>query len=298
MSEDAEIQKTMEMMLKQTKCGASVWTTFRWMGNLLYLACWLIALPVELLLNRRMGRRYTGFLPLIGAFAFFLAWMTVGAGVFQKAAEPSKIWVFGPLPIMLIMAAAVICNRAANWWRFQSDEQVHSFSNGVPVYLFPPTTLTARLAKKAGTIEPSDLNWRKQVSAIKDGSAGSMTFATGIARYFWNQLLGFGREWRSGGMPTGPIMWIACTMVHPALLMVGAGLLFGLNAAVASYLMLAGTAIFLKARIQKAMISETIYDLFDARIEQKFVQSLSDPKRLEPVESAGFVASRFAHSSI
>lgn len=47
-------------------------------------------------------------------------------------------------------------------------------------------------------------------------------------------------------------------------------------------------AILVKARVQKGFVVESVYDIFDARIEQSLTQALKSPQQLRLIEAKGF----------
>jgi len=95
-------------------------------------------------------------------------------------------------------------------------------------------------------------------------------------------------EWRTGQVPTGTVVWLAATVLHPLLLGVLAVLVAQANRPLGIYLAIAAVGIFFKARVQKALVVESVYDLFDGRIEQEFKRSIAEPVKLDAVERAGF----------
>lgn len=301
---DAEMNQTVEAFLKQTRCGASVWTTFRLISNLLYSLCWTWALPVELILNRRMGRRYTGLLPVVVAF-------TLAAGVlvasfamsFQRAkgGTPSSLALTGGYTAiglgMGVLLLALLRHRIGAWWRFRSGDQVHSFSNGIPFWLHLPKPLVgvvAKHTKAASAPEPID---RSHKAVSPQGGTGEIMQAISLVlRHLGKQFAPFVQEWRSGAIPTGPFMWIASTVVHPLLIAAVALFVIPVSPVLAVYLAIAGGAIFLKARLQKAVAVEAVYDIVDSRIEHEFMEALSNPAQLRQAEQRGVIVPGIART--
>lgn len=302
---DGGIGELMQQVIKATKCGASIWATFRFVSNALFALCWVVALPLELVLNRRMGRRYTGILPLLGSTLLLGAWFFLAGPALAKARSSSFQPGAGispsqtlPLMVGMLLLFAVWRHRLANWWRFQSNDQVHSFSNGVPFYLYLPRPLARFVASRTTRTEPPSWNWAQRVQALKAGKGTIVRFAIDLAGHLWQQVLGFFAQWRSGQVPTGPLQWIASTVLHPALVIAIALVAMRWNAVVAFYAIFAAMAIFMKARIQKALVVESIYDLFDGRIEQEFTHAISQPHRLRAVEQTGFTVPGLAKAVV
>jgi hypothetical protein len=186
----------------------------------------------------------------------------------------------------------VFRHRLANWWRFRSTDQVHSFSNGVPFWLHPPQVLTGWLPATAaapgvGLAEP-----RPAARMGKGVSPMNAAVLAALAGELRDRLITEGRavlsDWRQGQAPTGTLAWIAATVVHPVLVFLLGLLVIGWSFPLGLYVAAAASAIFIKARVQKAIVVESVYDLFDARIEQEFTRALAEPVRLDAVERTGF----------
>lgn len=272
-------------LVQNTRPGASVWTTFRWLGNTVYAVGWVCALPVELVLNRRMGRRYTGLLPV----TLSLIWMVLVIGIAgrllggfgQSTALGAGVSTGVVIAIVLL---AVLRHRFANWWRFRSADQVHSFSNGIPFWLCPPRVLLRALPEPGTARPPSPLAAGAPMTTV---SAALHAAASELTTRLAAEAARAASEWRRGQVPTGAAVWIAATVLHP-LLLLGVGLLVTLaNVALGAYLMAAAVAVFLKARVVKAGVVESVYDMFDGRIEQEFKRSIAEPVSLDAVERAG-----------
>lgn len=293
---------SMQSFLQSIRCGASIWTTFRFISGVIFAFCWIIALPVELVLNRKMGRRYTGFLPLFGAYIVmhFVFIAALPQRSWMGVSMPSTGAEFGPLLMFLVMGAAIVRHRFASWWRFRSHEQVHSFSNGVPFWLHPPKVLVNLVPSpkpSAAKATSTKASMPKPPPDANAPLAKKIEYAlVAFADFLIEQVPSVFREWRSGEIPTGPITWMLATIAHPAMLFGSSIPVSLLNAPMGSYLMFAAVAIFLKARIQKAMIVETVYDLFDARIEHSFTQSLANPEKLRDIERTGLAVPGIARA--
>ena len=288
---DEEIGQAAAQALKSVRAGSSVWTTLRFLSNLLFALCWIVALPIELLLNRRMGRRYSGFLPLclsVTLVMTVLIFVSSGPSAFQAEAAKHltlQPWFQRCCITLGIIGLAVFRHRAANWLRFRTEDQVHSFSCGFPIYLqlpfvnrLTPDQPTATPILATTTQDKKKARWKTLDTVMGDA----------LLHLLGPELKHFLSEWIRGRVPSGPFLWYASTVLHPVLLGAGAIALLKVDAPVASYCGLAAGAIFLKARIQKAIIVESLYDLFDARIEQDFMRSLGEPQRLNTVEQRGF----------
>ena len=301
---EESLKAAVSQMLKSIRCGASVWTTFRFISNVLYAACWVVALPVELLLNRRIGRRYSGILPLFVGVVIMVQYLNFASSAVATANKTQ--WV-GPILeasgaariALLVVLIALLGHRLSNWWRFRTDDQVHSFSPGIPLWMHPPRALAAllprpRTAASSGapeTIPPA----ADPTFGLRSMDVGVVS--TALLQGVRAELNGILHAWRSGAVPTGSIVWIATTVVHPiALSVFGTFVLRRIDLGLASYLAIAALAIFVKARIQKAVVVESVYDLFDARIEQEFTRALSDPVRINQVEAKGFTVPGLART--
>jgi hypothetical protein len=204
--------------------------------------------------------------------------------------------LFGLVMLMLLG------HRVSNWQRFRTSDQVHSFSNGIPCWVLPPKWSLKILTPEKDTDQgqtPAPAV-TSDGGSIADVKATPQPVATGmiaVARDAWAALRAhlaqefrtYVQEWRRGEVPTGAITWYAATIVHPLVLFIAAGFVGILHVGFGVYLSVAAIAIFIKARIQKALMVETVYDIFDSRIEQSFRSSLSDPLRLRSVERTGYI---------
>ncbi len=227
-----------------------MWTAFRWVSNLLYGLCWIIALPVELFFNRRVGRRYAGVIPVacstIVLTAVMLAPALLEAYRTPQAAsefDPASLW---PVAIVLgLFALCVLRQRLASWWRFRSNAQVHSFSSGVPCWL----NLPQWFVKSSPPVKLTDVSPIPPAMPIPRSPFEALRQEARIL--LGAELRGFLSSWFEGHVPRGPIMWIASTVVHP-LLLIGLGVYFMPYHPLGAYVAVAGLAVFVKARIQKA----------------------------------------------
>lgn len=308
----AEVKSAINGMVQYTRCDASVWTTFRWLGNLVYALGWVFALPVELVLNRRMGRRYTGLLPVtisLLVLSAFIGLLGNFSNMFTQpvaSSQPRAMWGATPpapvaaatatgagigtgmlLTILLtIVLLALLRHRFANWWRFRSSDQVHSFSNGMPFWIYPPRALLRVVAaSSAATERPAASAPPVQLNTVGAALSAAVNEVTTKLSAEGSRALA---EWRSGQVPTGTVVWFAATLLHPLLLGGVALLVSQANRPLGNYLAIAAVGIFFKARVQKAFVVESVYDIFDGRIEQDFKRSLSEPVRLDAVERSGY----------
>lgn len=295
-----------QSFLRSLRFGASAWTTFTFISQLLMTACWIVALPVELMLNRRMGRRYNGVLPLILSFVAWLIILSIGvttnirsAGSREEYIARASVEMIINLVIVALLLFGFVRHRFSAWLRFGGPDEVHSFSNGVPFWLYPPRLFVSAVNSSlpAVAIVPP-VDWRAEFQSARQSSFASLTLARRAAAQLRHHLSVFWVEWRSGQVPTGPIMWIAATVVHPILLAVAAIALRRENGPFGLAITVAAIAIFLKARIHKAMIVESIYDLSDSRLEQEFTQALADPNRTRYVERSGLVMPGIARTVV
>lgn len=291
MADGAEVG---QKIMQSTRCGAGIWGTFRWLANFVFAMCWIVALPVELVLNRRVGRRYSGLVPLLLSLVVLVPCLVLPLAVPTQSRWASSVVVDQRGLLLSILAiaiflAAVLRQRIAGWWRFRSNEQVHSFSSGVPFWLHPPKDFMEMWGDEPKPGPEAAIPKPPAKPANKPATTFLGMVGEEITRNIADQWKPFVQQWNRGEVPTGPIAWFGATIVHPLALAVGAILLAPIQAVFAGYLLMAAAAIFLKARIQKALIIESIYDLFDARIEQAFTRELSVPQALNEAERAGLV---------
>jgi hypothetical protein len=327
-----EVNALGQELLRKTRAGTSFWTTFRWIADFVYGVCWIIALPLELLLNRRMGRRYNAMLPMavailgvVGLYSYF-GWsikamqelQTRGGvplafaitprlvpdnsllaptqpGQFPRPRLPATANAAVPVPqalssspyflpvVMGVLLLALIAHRVDNWWRFRTTEQVHSRHCGTPHWVWWLWQAMARL-KPTGQ-EAAAVMEAKPSAVLPEGTSKTPTVGN-VSR---QSLRSFLRGAMVGVPPTGALAWLASTILHP-LGLVGIGIaMTPFDIVVALHLYLVAVAIFLKARIQKALVVEAIYDVFDARIERVFMRGLESPKDMPTAARAGMV---------
>ncbi|MDX2147931.1 MAG: hypothetical protein SFZ23_10445 [Planctomycetota bacterium] len=290
---EGSISETLAPLVRSTKCGTSIWTTFRWLGNIMYGAAWVIALPVELVLNRRIGRRYAGLLPLAISFLVLSFFLGMSSFLSTRGFEGPRtgLGLWGTAIIYGLLAVGLLHQRLGNWWRFRGNEHVYSFSNGIPIWLFLPRPISFRLGQMM-TFDrpaPSDDWSNAPISASTPWAAARALLSPFLAhlRAHWSY---FFDQWRSGVIPAGPIAWIGATIVHPIIVIALAVPASRLDGGLSTYLVLAGIAIFFKARIEKANAVETVYNVFDSKIEQQFVQAITRPGDMVMVERQGLTA--------
>lgn len=296
MNEDPIPAKLVELFDRYSKH-----LSLQWLSKAVYFVCWMVALPLELVMNRRMGRRYAGAGPLAISLAVYLAIINYaslrsyglpgGFGTRNAALGRSD---FVLVIVGFIIVLAMIGNRFANWWRFRSNEQVHSYASGIPFWLFPPKFLLLGTRKSA-----ADAARKPWDEGLPRGPMGIGTFfrvAWAFFRFGFSALSQFRREWRSGAVPTGPIAFLMATVLHPFITILMGALIAVVCKPLAVYFLWASVAIFIKGRIEKSEAVERIYDLFDARIDQEYTAALANPVKLRDVEAKGVIVPGLARS--
>lgn len=343
----SEMGRAIGAIFGKIKASASVWGVFRGLTNLVFLLCWVLALPWELLFNRRVGRRYMGLAPLAASLALLAFGVSLGASAYhaaklallaqqQQQQERSQFfdpragnagagWASGGTGVpgrsdraqpaatgadgvfnstrllltLLVVAvwAASVVQRWANWQRFRTEDQVHSFASGVPWWVHPPRWLAARLLGRGKTgafhasmeIKPDRAGGSDRVPA--SGAWEVLVLLRDTVRTDLRQML---EDMRGGRAPGGVLAWIAATVIHPALVLLLSLPVMSVSGPIAVYMQLGAIAMFIKARIEKALLIETVYDLYDARLTQQLHTALAEPKRLESLGRAGVVMPGFA----
>jgi hypothetical protein len=323
-----------QQIMSKTRAGASLWTSLRWLSDILYCLCWIIALPVELVCNRRIGRRYFSTLPVIISVTIMTLFLTLGYasrlmlssqlaelnqprpmprfGAPQAATSPTvdpaviqqvmkdlsrelplsgSPWVlWGALGLL---GVAFFSHRLMNWWRFRTTEQVHSRACGMPHWVWWVWEVAHRNKRCNPSSPVGDALTPDQLkSAVAGGGLGDklvelIDVASASLRRLW-------RSFGSDPTPSGPLAWACSTVIHPLLLGVGAIILTTIDPIYGAYGVLAAIAIFIKARIQKALVVEAIYDIFDARLEQVFMRGLERPEEMATAKRAGMVVPTLA----
>jgi hypothetical protein len=190
--------------------------------------------------------------------------------------------------VLLALAVAMVGHRILNWWRFRTTEQVHSRSCGTPHWVWWVWGLAGQhRGSKPSSVEAAAVSNDDIQAAATTGGLGDklVEFSSLVGR-------GLHRQWQSFGndsVPTGPFAWACSTILHPLLLALAGLLVAWIDPIYGLYMLMAAFAIFIKARIQKALVVEAIYDIFDARLEQVFMRGLERPEEMSTAKRAGMV---------
>lgn len=296
-------------ILKPT-LGTSVLKTFRVVTGVLYLASWLIALPGELILHRRVGKRHMNsvvfglsliLLTGLGVLAVrgHQAWVTP-SGIYPPGyvvpASPSSgsgIW-FGFMFAGSLIAFA--CHYVANRRRFGQVDQGHSMDTGVPWLCYPSITPERKNPfddSGAGnlTAESADPSLFDSEPKLADDPATLRTVAAypmSVIRQLRGHLAEHTAKLKNGEVPYGAFAWLTLSTIEPCLLLVAGGLFviksgtFGFGI----YLGLVGIAMATKAAILAAEFKEKVYDDNDGRLEIEAMRRWREGKPLSAVSAA------------
>ncbi|MCC6970568.1 MAG: hypothetical protein IT434_10135 [Phycisphaerales bacterium] len=253
--------------------GASVWKTFQKITAIVMMVAWLIALPVELVLHRRVNKRWmnTAFcvlaVVLLAALASFLSKPDLAT---VRALPPAErlIAIKAALKTMQPFEHLFVCSALAfgvHYWsnrrRFRTAQQGHSFDSGIPWLVFPP------LARWWLPLDAA--------SRLLDGIARSQRLPMRLLRGWAESLRCHLLQIGAGEFPYGPVTWLVVSLLEPVLLLLAGVLFFRHGSApFGIYLMIVAVAMFLKASIIEASWRERVYDEMDGRLEGEAMKQL------------------------
>jgi hypothetical protein len=312
MEDLVELKQVASHIKRNTHVGASFWTTFRWLADIVYGLCWMLALPLELVTNIRVGRRYASLLPLVISAAVFVAFTVFAAPFLWRFVATAIRWmgttdggkaiytafevpwtishsiVFTPwfLPIaIVVIGLSLLRHRLGNWMRFRGGRQIHSRSPGISLsaYMFFSQEGTAGDGTRSITLSPEPI------------IAPPVTVAK-----IWRALPQITQEAISQldrGLAPEILTykgWLVDTVAVPLAWLIVGFVVTRWEPVLGMYLMVAGGAIFLKARIAKAHVVELVYDMVDGRIDQEFRQSLGKPAALDRSARSGVIVPSIA----
>lgn len=265
---------------------ASLCKTFGKLSDFAFLVCWLACLPTELILHRRVGKRYqnTVFfvlsqLVLVLVVAMFLPSLPLGGSVeaIQARAQAVQQQLAGTfLPFNILSWTAIIAF-LLHWWcnrrRFGTPEQIHSFDVGIPWLIYPPALLwrlfvgrsNARAEDGGGAVGGAPGGAIGSVETLAYPATGFLRNARRFVRHHFARL-------NNDACPYGPLTWLTLAVIEPAIL-IGTGLAVAALSSHYSgfgvYLAFVGFALFIKGRIYQAQWREWVYDQNDQRIEME-----------------------------
>ena len=276
--------------------GTSVIKTFRVLFGIILTLCWLICLPVELILHRRIGKRYSNTVFVIVAYLLLnFSVAVVGVVAFDLIrpmsahASPATLSPNDPTMLRIALAlmpfnwfylaafVAFVCHYVGNRRRFGTPEQGHSLDPGIPWIVYPPKFVVALVLDNESSTELA-----LQPDQPMNGRAGSPPrwLNSPLAAPI-RHILACGRahiaDLRAGKHPYGPVTWWACVLVEPALLIVG-GIGIAIQAPVflgfGVYLGIVGGAMWVKGRIWAADWRDRVYADVDQRLEAEAMQNI------------------------
>jgi hypothetical protein len=258
---------------------ASVWKTFGVLTGLLYFGAWMISLPAELILHRRVGKRY------MNSFFFacsFVLLSVITAGLIH-ACLPGPIREIAakgvealPAPVAMsattlgfVMLASIIAfaiHKFANRMRFGTPVQGHSFDAGIPHLAYLPfSQKVAKFLLDQMPPEPPEFASRPEASVMEMES-----FPLAVLKRFHRYVRHHLSALAEGAAPYGPVTWLVISIVEPLLLAAfGIALLASVSLATPFgwYLVLLAAAILFKALMHRADWMERAYNDVDQRLE-------------------------------
>jgi hypothetical protein len=283
---------------------ASIWNTFYKLSLLLCLGFWMLCLPAELILHRRVGKRYANtFFVAVSLFVLVAvagvilgttqAWESLPsihklADVKWVRVEMPRWWEYAGFGVVLVAAvAAFAAHWIANRRRFATPDQGHSFDSGIPWVVYPPANLV-NWARDAGAgtqtdpesaLPPPDASRRSSFQLKK-----ILAFPDTLVESWKPEAEIHGRKLLDGQHPYGLFTWFTLSCLEPAALLIFGTLIafYGLLA-FGAYLMLIGVCLFLKGQLAAAEWKERIYSERDHAIEVEAMRNLREGSPLDQV---------------
>jgi hypothetical protein len=306
---DPEIQELAHWT--KATLAAGTLKVFRTFTAVVNFFAWLLCLPLELILHRRIGKRYmcTPFVALalllagtITAFTAINPAMLRIIGTKVRAAIPTTAFATGtlplsksPVPIIMVsppgwamrcvVPAATIAfalHYRANRKRFGTPDQGHSFDSGIPWLIFPFGFQKAAAAwLKQWVLLPASTT---PVSSTRELMAYPSSATRGFAAHFRHHL----NLIATNRVPHGPFTWWVTSVLEPAVLF-GLGVLMCLPTGYdpfGAYLIIVGLAMAFKAAMREAEMRERIYDEVDGRLEIEVMRNIRADKPLSELSVA------------
>lgn len=280
----------------QPTLAASVFNTFRKATAIVLFLAWQLALPVELILHRRIGKRYMNTFFFVVAMIGLTILAELWIGGIRPSSVPSRddrivlspraagkvsppspaaVRISSLAPFAWLTSAAGIaflCHYLANRGRFGTERQGHSLDVGIPWLIYPPlaASIVRRLVRSGwmqawltATESAPDANTRRLLAYPVSQSRA----LSAMLRHHLSVLI-------AGEPPHGPLTWLVVTIVEP-LALAGVGVIvtrecegyreFGW------YLGAVAAAMIVKGCIHAADWRERIYDDMDARLESEAI---------------------------
>lgn len=271
--------------LLQPTLAASVWKTFRALTGLLLFLSWMISLPVELLLHRRIGKRYMNTVFAVVSYVMLAVLLSLCTTSSARAGR-SPMQLIEAMRInsqlsalLLSVPLAFVVHYVCNRRRFARPDQGHSLDSGIPWLIFPPfaRNLAASLRKRL-TRKPADSSQAPHAT-VAEISAYAGSAWTRLREHVMTHL----QATASGEPPHGPFTWLFVSIIEPLLLALGGlGLLMhssGPNP-LGLYLIIVAVAMVLKSTIHQAEWRERMYDEVDQRLEMNAMRNWRDGQKL------------------
>jgi hypothetical protein len=303
----AHLKAAAGMLLRPTPA-ASLARTFDKLSRLLFAVLWVLCLPAELILHRRVGKRYMN--------TFLLALSLVGIGLcaaafvedpLVKVAKVSGGWPASLSTedrrqaltemlkyhsafnwLVLLTLAAFLAHTIANRRRFGTPAQSHSFDFGLPWMVYAPALWMRVFGMGRGGDDTAAGSVARPKRPIPHGPGGAaaavaypLTAVTSSLRRYWNYHT---KVLRTGLVPYGPFSWLIISLIEPVLL-VALGLALPQVsehlAPFGCYMVFIGGCLFLKAYLFQTEWRERVYDDRDRELEAEAMQNLREGRDFE-----------------
>ncbi len=300
------------VQLAKPTMAASTLKAFGKLTALINFIAWLICLPMELILHRRIGKRYM-CTPFVGLALLLTGMLTVFASVKPdalrmvdtniRASIPTTALATGTLPpptapvavlmispfgwlMRCVVPAATIAfalHYRANRKRFGTPDQGHSLDWGIPWIIYPFGLQKAAAACLA--------RWRVQgTSQARPGGSPHelLAYPASAIHSFAENLRHHLSLLATNRVPHGPFTWWFTSTIEPVILMFAGVVLciatgfdpFG------AYLILVGVAMAFKAAMREAEMRERIYDDVDGRFDVEVMRNIRAGKALPELSAA------------
>lgn len=283
--------------LARPTLAASVLKTFGLVTKIGFGVSWLVTLPAELILHRRVGKRYMNTVFFVMSMVLLSILAAVLAGRFGTASaarqwgqtQPQEMLAVAqaamasmrPFSVMMLLViVGFVVHYRGNRQRFGTPEQGHSCDFGVPWLAFPPL-----LTRWPGASALADRLQAMDEAAERESQ--DLVELEGWSRWsaWWQQTLALLRQHAIRGLrgevPHGPVNWFAVSVVEPAIILTVGGLLtaaggparpFGI------YLVLLALALLFKACVHRVEWREFVYNDHDQHLEAEAMRDWREGK--------------------
>lgn len=252
--------------LFQFSPASGFWASLRVLSSLVYGVSTLGALPMHLVLHRRIGERYLNPILYFISAVIWLSLLFLAQPILTQLVMSGQSRTLIPLNVfptlvrvqyglvLIGLPLLYALHRYGCWRRDRAGDYVHSKTWGIPTYILPGTTKADATPQPVRTSTAS-----KPPENLFDEIKSELQIE-------WQAFV---RDRKERRIPGGIIPWSITTVAQPiALLMIGALMIFS-GFVIGSMICYAGIGMFLQGRIAAAFFREEVLDHRDSRIEQE-----------------------------